>query len=546
MEVFLILFLLFLLIAAGCALRWSNEQERKRTWAQAQAERRRVEECGAVVLFFANHFGELARAVIRREEIADLIDAGIAPEHLASEIYERMEEADGLLLGYQSVGDARIPVKLPDQFRDKHLYLVGKSGSGKTNLLRNLIAQDLAAGEGLAVLAPEQEMLTEEILPFIPDHRVKDVIYVNPADPHCPGFNPLALDAGEDRDLKVDENLTIFKRTMPELGARTEELLRQALYALVGRSGATLLDIERLLDRTDSHFREHIINTCGDPALVHFWRDSYPVFPKDAHLPITNRLSRFLRPQVMRNVLCRGESLNFRAAMDEGRVLLFNLSDGLLGEQNSQLLGQLIVSKFQLAVMSRADTPKHHRRRFSLYLDEFQTFTGTSATSYEKILSRARKYALTMILAHQQSGQLPAPLLKEILGNVATSIFFQVSREDATRFARELVTTYNGEIVTIPETELLQLRTGQAWCKIGGSAFRLHTYLADQRPDQRRARQVIAASRANYGLAALPAAPAEVDIGGSQPATGERALVLAPSDHSDILDGLDPANIFSE
>ena len=137
-------------------------------------------------------------------------------------------------------------------------------------------------------------------------------------------------------------------------------------------------------------------------------------------------------------------------------------------------------------------------------------------------------------------------MLKEILGNVTTSIFFQVSREDATRFARELVTTFNGEIVTIPETELLQLRTGQAWCKIGGSAFRLHTYLADQRPDRRRAQQVISASRDNYGLAALPAAPTEVELGSLLPATNARAGEAASSNLGDILEELDPANIFSE
>jgi hypothetical protein len=185
--------------------------------------------------------------------------------------------------------------------------------------------------------------------------------------------------------------------------------------------------------------------------------------------------------------------------MDEGKILLFNLSDGLLGEQTSQLLGQLIVSKMQMAVMSRMDTPAASRRPFYLYLDEFQTFTGVAETSYANMLSRARKYKLGLILAHQQTGQLSQDLLRDILGNASTLLTFNVSHADAVKLSREYVKGNGQATEYIPPGELLSLKTGEAWGKIGQSVFFLHTTLAPQQPDYRRAKHVIERSRKNYG-----------------------------------------------
>jgi hypothetical protein len=327
-------------------------------------------------------------------------------------------------------------------------------------------------------------------------------------------FNPLYLEEDADLDIKVDENLMIFKRVLGEAGPGMEQLLRQALYALIGRPEATLLDLERLLDRTDAAFRHEVIRSCADAEVRHFWKDVYPGLPKDAHLPITNRLGRFVHSKTVRNVLCHpGASLNFGRAMDEGKILLFNLSDGILGEQNSQILGQLVVSKFQLAVMSRARQQKRQRQQFYLYIDEFQAFTGTAGASYERMLSRARKYKLGLILAHQHTGQIPSDLLKEILGNVSTAVCFGISREDALRFSREFITECDGEILNVPEEEILRLKVGQAWCKMGQHAFKMQTYLADQRSYPRRVQQIIERSRQNYG-SRLPVVA--VDAGGSR------------------------------
>jgi hypothetical protein len=542
-----------LLVVWVFAVRLRNAKREER-WRKERAERRRVEDCGDVVLFFANHLGYIARSVISREELDDLIDAGITAPELAAEITYRVNQAKGLTLGYHPFGESHIDVKLLDDMRQRHFYVIGKSGYGKTNLLRTMIFQDLEAGCGIGVIAPEQEMLTEEILPYIPDHRTDDVIYFNPADIERPvSFNPLHLDEGEDIDLKVDETFTIFQQLLGEAGPRSAELLRQALYALIGRPGSTLLDVERLLDRSNTTFRSEVIRTSQDQQVIHFWRDVYPTLPKDAHLPIITRLGRFIRPRAIRNVLCNPcQSLSFQQAMDAQKIMLFNLSDGILGQQNSQLLGQLVVSKFQLAVMARANQPKYKRKNYYLYIDEFQTFTGTAAASYEKMLSRARKYHLSLVLAHQQTGQIPTSLLKEIMGNVSTTICFLVSREDALKFSKELVTMYDGKVINIPEEETLRLKVSQAWCKIGQHSFLFHTYLADQRPDRRRAEQIIGRSRHNYGL---PVQAEEYDIrankqssahrgNGDQHYTQTEAKKHSPVD--DLLKDVDPGNVFGQ
>jgi hypothetical protein len=501
-----LIILLIIGLPTGLIVRAKVKAKREKERKQAEtAERKRIEGCGDVVLFYANHLGYIAKQCISRDELEELINDGISPENLSSEISSRIDDVEGMSLGYQPFGDWNFDVKLTKHYRDRHVYIVGKSGSGKTNLIRNMIYQDMEAGNGIGVIAPEAEMITEEIMPYIPERRIEDVIYFNPADTDSPvTFNPLHLDEGEDIDLKVDENFTIFRRAFGEdAGPRMSEILRQAFYALIERPNSTLLDMERLFDRNDPAFRNEIIKESMDEGTIHFWRDVYPQMPKDAHLPITNRLGRIVRPKMVRNILCNTKnSLDFRKAIDNKKILLFNLSDGILGEANSQLLGQLIVSKFQMAVMSRADTSKYEREPFYLYVDEFQTFTNTATASYEKILSRARKYGLGLILAHQQTHQIPLELLREIMGNVSTMVSFQVSSDDANRLSKELITQYNGEIINVPSEELLSLKTGQAYCKIGQHSFFMQTYLADQSPDHSRSNYIISQSRQNYGVEA--------------------------------------------
>jgi hypothetical protein len=510
------------------------EQQREAEERERREERQRVDGCKEVIQFFANKLGYVAREVMTRDEVWSRIQNGISPEDLATQLMDRIEAVDGIILGNQPAGEANFPVALTQKYRDRHLYIVGKSGSGKTNFIRTLIYQDLQAGSGIGVIAPEQEMITEEILPFVPPDRLEDVIYVDPSDSdnHI-GFNPLQLDPGEDLDLKVDETMTVLERSLGELpGSRMSEILRQVLYALIERSGSTLLDIEPLLNRSDPAFRYQVIREIKDERTVHFFLNIYPQLPKDAHLPITNRLGRLIRPKPVRNIICQQYgSLNFRHAMDKGKILMFNLSDGILGAASSQLLGQLVVAKFQLAAMSRADIPKKVRRPFYLYLDEFQTFTGVASASYERLLSRARKYRLGLILAHQQTGQLPTSLLKEIFGNVSTMIAFNVSRDDAVRLSREFITEYNGEVVQVPPEELLSLRIGETFCKIGRSCFFMRTNLAPEVHDEQWALKVAEISKQLYG---------------SKQMTIESNKVASDHsmDKSIDLDSLDPSQVF--
>jgi hypothetical protein len=534
-------FVILLVFAALGTLFWlrsrSAESEDKAARLVDAAERKRLAECEEAVRYFANYHGYLARSVVTREELAEQIDAGATAEELGRFIAGRMLAVEGIRLGTQSSG---WPVVVPDEMRVRHMYVVGKSGYGKTNLLRYLILQDITRGSGLAVLAPEAEMLTEEILPFIPAERMVDVIYFNPADLEAPVvFNPLHLEAGDDIDLHVDETFTILQRVVGDGGPRMDEILRHSLYALSERAGSTLLDIESLLDRQDPTLRLEIIGSTADEQTRRFFEVTYPQFPKDAHFPIVNRISRIIRSKYVRNCLCPPTDaqsghhaprlLNIRRAMDEGKILLFNLSDGLLGEAASQLIGQLIVAKFQTATMSRADTAKEDRRPFYLYLDEFQNFCSVASRSYEKLLSRARKYQLGLILAHQQTRQVPLELYREILGNVSTLVSFQVAQADAGRLAPEFISQYDLDIIPLPPEELLRLNIGEAYCRIGKNTMLLNVPKVDLRAEQDCAAAAIAASRERYGITRT---------------TPLTALPLRTPNDADPLPDIDPDGVF--
>jgi hypothetical protein len=487
-----------LLLAGGFAAAraaWSTWGRMPNGHSADQGRRQHRRACEKVVRQFLNTHGFLAREVATRAEVEGWIADGVAPRQLERRLADRAAAVAGPLLGYQVSRDGRVPVRLPQGLRARHIYCVGRTGSGKTTLLRNFSLQAIEAGEGLAVIAPEAELIHDELLPLIPEHRWQDVVVVDPADLRHPvGFNPLHLADGEDLDLKAAELMAVFKRLCEEgsSGApRMETILRQALYALLPLPDTTLLDLERLLDRQDDAFRRFVIARTADDDARNFWSRTYPSYPKDAHLSLINRLGRFLRPRTVRTLLCASpRSFDVRAAMDQGKVLLFSLSDGLLGEENAELLGQLIVAKIQLAAMSRADVPQHERRFFTLVADEFQRFAHGAAESYEQMLSRARKYGVGLVLAHQQTGQIPEQLMRGILGNVGTVVAFQVGATDARRLSRELVGEVNGEPLTLEARELLGLRVGEAICRVGRNVFRLSAS-PPPRGGSARTRQVI-------------------------------------------------------
>lgn len=323
--------------------------------------------------------------------------------------------------------------------RRRHLYIVGQTGSGKSTLLLNCIAQDLAAGHGLALLDPHGE-LAEQMLSAIPPHRAHHLVYFNPGDLARPlGFNVLARVPPDSRATVADGVVAAFKHVWPEFwGPRLEYILLNAVRLLLDAPGSTLLGLPRLL--IDGRYRQRLLAHCRDPVVVRFWRsefDGYDTrFRNEAIAPIQNKVGRLLSSPHLRNVLAQPtSSFNLRRTMDEERILVVNLSKGLLGEGTAHLLGALLVTAIAQAALSRADMPEHQRRVFHLYADEFQSY---ASDSFGVILSEARKYGLALVLAHQFTAQIPLPLRQAVLGNAGSIIAFRVGADDAPLLADHL------------------------------------------------------------------------------------------------------------
>ena len=245
--------------------------------------------CKQVVLDFASALGYIAREAMSKAELEHKIyTQKVTSEELAGELHKRIAKIPGITLGFRPNGDSPFEVKLPFSMRDRHVYIIGRSGSGKTNLIRSMMLQDAYYGRGVGVLAPEQELLTDEILPYIPENRIDDVVYVNPDDSHPIAFNPLHIDTGEDIEEKVEDFVTIFKRAVGDTGFRMDQILSETLHALIRRPGSTLDDIERFLSRTNPAFREEVLRS-SDERTRAFFEDTYPSMDRNAANPVLSR-----------------------------------------------------------------------------------------------------------------------------------------------------------------------------------------------------------------------------------------------------------------
>jgi len=325
----------------------------------------------------------------------------------------------------------------PDD-RRRHIYIVGKTGMGKSTLLENMIASDIRGGKGLAVVDPHGD-LTEALLRFVPKNRTNDVILFDPADRDFPiSFNVLECPNPEQRHLVASGVVGVFKKIFAESwGPRLEHILRNTLLALIEAEGQTLLGVMRML--ADAKFREEILARVSDPLVRSFWKDEFgkwqPKQVSEAVAPIQNKVGQFLSSSLVRNILGQVKStLDLRFAMDKGKIILVNLSKGKIGEDTSALLGSFLITKFQLEVMSRADTAEKDRRDFALYVDEFQNF---ATDSFATILSEARKYRLSLTVANQYLAQMSEEVRDAIFGNVGTTIAFQVGFEDAEKLSEQ-------------------------------------------------------------------------------------------------------------
>jgi len=349
-----------------------------------------------------------------------------------------MDEGHFAYIGDRHNWGSETPLCFAQKDRRNHLYVIGKTGVGKTTVLRNMIVQDIDAGLGVGVIDPHGD-LAEELLSTIPPSRIEDTVYFNPADKEFPiGLNVLHSFPKEHSHLAASGIVGAFKGIWADSwGPRLEYILYATVAALVECENTTLLGVQRML--TDTWYRAWVIRQIKDPLVLNFWTREFKQyegkFLTEAVSPILNKVGQlFMVPQI-RNVLGQVKSkIGARFIMDNRRIFIANLSKGRLGEDKSHLLGALLVNQFQLAAMARADTPEKDRKDFMLYVDEFQNFTSDS---FAGILSEARKYRLCLTLSHQFMTQLPEKTRDAVLGNVGAIVAFRVGSLDALVLERE-------------------------------------------------------------------------------------------------------------
>jgi len=325
-----------------------------------------------------------------------------------------------------------VPLSLSSEDRRHHLYVIGKSGTGKSTLLENLIAQDIATGRGFALIDPHGGV-ADNVLDLIPKNRADDVVYFDPADADFPiGFNVVSNVPPEQRPLAASGIVSVFKNLWPDSwGPRLEYILYACVAALLDCQNVSLLGIPRML--SDERYRAFVIRQIKDPMVRSFWVNEFEEYDRryrqEAIAPIQNKVGQLFMSPHLRNVLGQVRSkIGARFMMDEGRIFIAKLSKGKIGEDKANLIGALLVSQFQLAAMARSDTPEDKRRDFHLYVDEFQSFASDSFIS---ILSEARKYRLCLTLAHQYTDQLRPGIRDAVFGNVGSLVAFRVGYVDA-------------------------------------------------------------------------------------------------------------------
>lgn len=341
--------------------------------------------------------------------------------------------------------------------RQRHMYVIGKTGMGKTTLLENIVMQDIANGHGVAYIDPHGDT-AEKLIKAIPPHRINDVVYFNPADTEFPiAFNILESVSEDKKHLVASGMMGVFKKIWPDVwSARMEYILNNALLALLDYPGSTMMGVNRMM--SDKKYRQRVYEKIKDPVVKGFWLEEFETwedrFRKEAVAAIQNKVGQFLSSFLIRNIVGQTKStINMRDIMDNNKILIVNLSKGRIGEDAMRLLGGMIVTKIQLAAMERVDMPEEERKNFYLTVDEFQNFV---TESFANILSEARKYRLNLLVAHQYISQLvtdSSSVVKDaIFGNVGTIISFRVGAEDAEFLEKEFEPVFmTNDIVNLPK-----------------------------------------------------------------------------------------------
>ena len=346
---------------------------------------------------------------------------------------------DVVLFGETNFRNKKVTFGIKIDDRRRHIYIVGKTGMGKSELLKTLAIQDIQAGRGLTFIDPHGDPV-EDLFDHIPEERIKDVIYINPADLEYPiAFNVMEQVDPDKRHLVADGVMGVFKKIWVDVWSpRMEYILNNTILALLEVPDSTLLGINRMLAEKD--FRNYVVGQLTDPVVKAFWTQEFAKyadrFASEATAAIQNKVGQFASSTLVRNIIGQPKStVDMRAIMDNQKILLVNISKGSIGEDASRLLGALIITKIQLAAMSRVDTPERERKDFTLFVDEFQSF---ATASFANIMSEARKYHLSLVVGHQYIAQMDESVRDAIFGNVGTIIAFRVGAEDAEMLEKEL------------------------------------------------------------------------------------------------------------
>jgi len=393
-------------------------------------------------------------------------------------------------------GEKKFGIKRKD--RRHHSYLVGKTGTGKTTLLKRMAVQDIRHGEGVAIVDPHGD-LAEELLDYVPKERINDVVYFNPADLEYPiGLNIFKGVDKEERHLVASGLMAVFHRMFSNSwGPRLEHLLRNSIYSLLDFPGSTLLGIPRLL--YDDRYRDKVVEKVEDPKVKDFWKNEYAnydnSFRTQAISPVLNKVGKFLTAPLLRNIIGQaGKKLDFSEVLEEKKILIANLSKGALGEENQMLLGSLLVTKLQLAAMERAKSDEKSRSDFYLYIDEVQNFSSSETLS--TTLSESRKYRLNLVMANQFIGQLSRDLREAIFGNVGTLISFRVGAKDAKILEQEFEPEFGkDDLINLPNYQIyLRLMIDG----VSSRPFSAKTLPPPNKPETTHKDKIIKVSRERY------------------------------------------------
>ena len=381
--------------------------------------------------------------------------------------------------------------------RRRHFYVVGKTGMGKTAMLQNMAIQDIRAGRGIGFVDPHGEA-AEGLLSFVPKNRIKDVVYFNPADIKFPiAFNIMEKVDVEHRHLVAGGLMGVFKKIWPDVwSARMEYILNNCILALLEYPGATLLGVNRML--ADTEYRKKVIEKITDPVVKAFWVQEFAKYTQryeiEATAAIQNKVGQFISAPLIRNIIGQTHSsIDMRQIMDDQKILILNLSKGRIGEDASRLLGALLITKLQLAAMSRVDMPEEQRKDFYLYVDEFQNF---ATESFVNILSEARKYRLALILGHQYIAQMEDAVRDAVFGNIGTIVSFRVGAEDAEYLEKEFAPDFTAsDLVNLPKYNIyLKLMIDG----VAGRPFSAETLPPFPKPEETYEQEIIEASREKY------------------------------------------------